>query len=182
MKVPIPLDRAALRQSWSVDDGTPVVVLLGGPVASADTWAAAHAASLVRTASGRALRLLIHPQQRRRVRTQDHLDRGPDADLLIQDARLAHPLDVLPGCDAALFVGSTSGPVGNLVVVAGMPAVAPDTPAHRTTFAHTTAPTGFAPGGEPKKLADRLLHIALQLPGLGNQFAPPRVPGMSQIS
>ena len=196
---PTPTDRDRLRRGWGIHDNTPVVVLLGDPPTAADAWTAALVVGLARSASGVRLRLLIHPLQQRRPRTQDHLDRGPDADLFIQDARLDHPETLLPGCDAALFVnppvnphvnpsaGPSSmrnhaiSPAAQRAVAAGLPVAAPDTPAHRAALAGATARVGFAPGGQPKKLADRLLHHALQVPGLGRSFVPPDVPGMTLI-
>ena len=195
-----PTDRNRLRWGWGIHDDTPVVALLSDPPTAADAWTAALIVGLVRSASGVPMRLLVHPQQQRRTRTQDHLDRGPDADLLIQDARLDHPETVLPGCDAALFVNpyvnpSVNPPAGpgptrshsvsraaQRAVAAGLPVAAPDTPAHRAALAGATATVGFAPHGQPKKLADRLLHQALQLPGLARSFVPPEVPGMTLIS
>ncbi len=178
--------RTALRQGWGVRDNTPIVALLGDPVATADAWTAAMAVGLVRSASGQPLRLLVHPNQHHRARTQDHLDRGPDADLFIQDARLAAPPTVLAGCDAALFVGtathrSLTRPVAQ-ALAAGLPIVAPDTPTHRAALASAPDQASFAPRGEIKKLADRLMHRALGLPGLGKSFVPTDVPGMTQIS
>lgn len=176
-----PRDR--LRRAWGIHDDTPVVALLGDPPAAADAWTAALVLSLVRTASGRRVRLLVHPLQHRRARAQDHLDRGPDADLFLQDARLAHPESVLAGCDALLFVNPRGGGgAARHAVAAGLPVAAPDTPAHRAALAGAAAPVGFAPGGQPKKLADRLLHVALGLPGLAHRFVPPEVEGMTTAS
>lgn len=186
-----PPSRAALRQSWAVHDSTPIVALLGEPVPTADAWTAAMAVGLVRTASGQRLRLLVHPQQHHRARTQDHLDRGPDADLFIQEPRLTAPPTVLPGCDAILFVGSAPHRAAThhatqrapaQALASGLPIVAPDTPAHRAAFTGATDQVSFAPRGEIKKLADRLMHNALGLAGLGKSFVPPAVPGMTQIS
>lgn len=177
-----PAQRAALRRGWGITDDTPVVALLSDPPAAADAWIAAMTVGLVRAASGGNMRLLLHPQQHRRARAQDHLDRGPDADLFIQDARLARPETVLAGCDAALFLDDPAPRAARHAVAAALPVAAPDTPAHRAALAATRARVGFAPGGIPKKLADRLLHHALALPGLGKQFVPPDVPGMTQVS
>jgi len=186
---PAPADRERLRRGWGIDNDTPVVALLSDPAPVADAWTAALVVSLVRTASGRRVRLLVHPLQHRRARAQDHLDRGPDADLFVQDARLAHPESVLAGCDALLFVNPRAGTAARPdsaaarhAVAAGLPVAAPDTPAHRAALADSTAPVGFAPRGQPKKLADRLLHTALRLPGLGRHFVPPDVAGMTPVS
>ncbi|MEM6459531.1 MAG: hypothetical protein AAF710_09090 [Planctomycetota bacterium] len=151
--------RAALRARWGVDDDTPVVAAWADPPAAADTMRAAMTVNLVAEAAGRELRLLVHPLQHARARTQDLLDRYGHPDRLIQDAGLAAPWSVLSGLDAVML-GDDPAPLSvRYALAAGVPVVAPDTPDHR--HAVGDAGVSYALTGEPKRLADRLLHGAL---------------------
>ncbi|MEM9883332.1 MAG: hypothetical protein AAF800_10480 [Planctomycetota bacterium] len=152
--------REALRRRWGVDDDTPVVAALADPPAAADTMRAAMAVNLVAEAAGRELRLLVHPLQHSRARTQDLLDRYGHPDRLIQDAGLAAPWSVLPGLDAVMLGEDPAALSVRYALAAGVPVVAPDTSDHRR--AAGDAGVSYALTAEPKRLADRLLHQAIR--------------------
>ncbi|MEE9404891.1 MAG: hypothetical protein V3V20_08355, partial [Algisphaera sp.] len=120
--------RSALRARWNISPDTPVVALLSDPATAANTFTASLVLSLIRSASDQRVRLLVHPQQHHRTRTQDHLDRGPDADMLLQDADLALPHRVLPGCDAVLLTCAPAPLSARYAVAAGLPPPAPPPP------------------------------------------------------
>lgn len=101
-------DRGTLRERWGVEEETTVVALLGDRFDQIDASAALMAVVLTHEAlrasqPGRAeVRLLCHPLARRRADATVFgellsLDR-----LVIQDAHVAMPWSVLPGCDVAL--------------------------------------------------------------------------------
>lgn len=112
-----PASRGALREGWGIEPGddarTMVVALPGDPPGAADAvWGMVACRFAVETlrSDGIAVRLLVHPFQRRRLQARRMLRQLGDGGLLIDEPRVAQPWEVLPGCDLALAM-STHGPV-----------------------------------------------------------------------
>ncbi|MEM9110955.1 MAG: hypothetical protein AAGC72_13125 [Planctomycetota bacterium] len=100
--------RQTLRESWGVDDSTTVVALLGDRFDQTDASEALMAVALTHealraTRPGLAdVRLLSHPMTKRRAEATEFSECLKLDRLLIQDAKVAMPWDVMPGCDAAV--------------------------------------------------------------------------------
>jgi len=157
-------DRAALRIRWGVGDDLPVVTLLSDPPTAANAQPMMIALNLLAIAADRPLRMLVHPEQAGRPRTQTLLDRYGQPDRFIQDAGLAAPWSVLRGCDAVMLAEQPAPLSVRYAVAAGLPIVAPDLPIHREALADAPAEqVHFALTAEPKRMADRLQHRALKL-------------------
>lgn len=169
-------DRASLRERWGVDDRMPVVTILSDPPTAAHAQPMMSTINFIATAADRPLRLLVHPEQTGRTRTQTLLDRYGQPDRFIQDAGLAAPWSVLRGCDAVVLTERPASLSVRYAVAAGLPIVAPDLPIHREALADAPADqVHFALTAEPKRLADRLQHRALKLPTTPLQYASSHV-------
>lgn len=169
-------DRAGLRAGWGITDDTPVVALLSDPPAAADARPMMTAINLLAMAADRPLRLLVHPQQFGRARTQTLLDRYGQPDRFIQDAGTAAPWSVLRGCDAVMLAEQPAPLSVRYAVAAGLPIVAPDLPIHREALADAPAEqVHFALTAEPKRMADRLQHRVLKLPTATLRYASSHV-------
>lgn len=165
-------DRVTLRQRWGVNDDTPIVALLSDPPLAANAAPMMVAINLISTAADRPMRMLVHPEQAGRARAQTLLDRYGQPERFIQDAGLAAPWSVLRGCDAVMLTQEPAPLSARYAVAAGLPIVAPDLPIHRSALAD--APESlvhFALTAEPKRMADRLQHRALNLPTARFQYA-----------
>lgn len=167
-------ERPALRRGWGVTESTPVVALLSDPPTAAHAGPAMMCINLIASSAGRGMRLLVHPEQTGRDRIQTLLDGYGEAERFIQDAGLAAPWSVLRGCDAVLL-GAAAAPLSvRYAAAAGLPIVAPDTPAHRDALIDADpAQVHFALNAEPKRLGDRLQHRALDLPTAPIDFGVP---------
>jgi hypothetical protein len=154
-------DRPAIRRRWRLPDpAPPVVLLLSDPPAAADVGPSLMAINLLTEATGRGARLLVHPRQHGRTRAQRLLDRLNVGDRLLQDPAVACPWTLLHGCDAVLL-GEAPAPLSlPYALAAGLPIVAPDLPVHRGLL-DGAEQVHWSPTAEPKKLADRLQHRAL---------------------
>jgi len=123
--------RAVIREQWPIDpERTRVVALLSDPPAEADAYDAIMAVGLCCEALGADpkrhsdLRVLIHPLQHHRHRAQHLAEKIGSPGRLIQDARIATPWQVMPGCDAALALGPSGGGVSLAwAMAAGLPIV-----------------------------------------------------------
>jgi hypothetical protein len=159
-------DREATRRRWSLPTPeTPVVMLLSDPPTAADAGAAAMVINLAAESTGHEWRLLVHPEQRGRRRAQRVLDELGVGSRLIQDEQMQWPPRLLPGVDAVLLGTAPAPLTAGLALAAHRPVVAPDRPCHRSILP-TSPLVHLAPTDQPKKLADRLQHDALGLPGL----------------
>ncbi|MBB6428696.1 hypothetical protein [Algisphaera agarilytica] len=158
-------DRASLRERWGVDDEMPVVALLSDPPTAAQAPSMMTGLNLVSLAADRPLRLLVHPEQHGRSRTQTLLDRYGEPDRFIQDTQIATPWAVLRGCDAVMLSEQPAPLSVRYALAAGLPVVAPDLPLHREALAKAAeGQAHYALTAEPKRMADRLQHRALGLP------------------
>ena len=109
--------RAELRQQWGVSSGDEgkivVVALLSDPPTAADAVAAmviSRFAMETLLLEGTDVRLVMHPNQRRRLQAKTMLRDMAGLRMLVDDPRIAQPWSILPGCDLALVMG-TNGPV-----------------------------------------------------------------------
>lgn len=113
--------RASLRQQWGIaskDDGREnekivSVALLSDPPTAADAVAGtiiSRFAMETLLLEGIDVRLIMHPDQRRRLQAKQMLRAIGGLRMLIDEPRIAQPWSVLPGCDVALVLG-THGPV-----------------------------------------------------------------------
>ncbi|MEM9420794.1 MAG: hypothetical protein AAGA25_17340 [Planctomycetota bacterium] len=165
-------DRSSLRERWEVDDQMPVVALLSDPPTAAPAPSMMTGLNLVSLAADRPLRLLVHPEQFGRSRTQTLLDRYGEPDRFIQDTQIATPWAVLRGCDAVMLSDQPAPLSVRYALAAGLPVVAPDLPLHRESL--DKAPeeqVHYALSSEPKRMADRLQHRALGLPTQRLQYS-----------
>ena len=158
--------RTQLREHWGVaDPPLPAVLLLSDTPGQGDTYPAAMTVNLTAEASGQDLRLLIHPEQRGRSRVQHLQDAMGVGQRLVQEPAVERPWQLLHAVDAALLGESPAPRAAAAALAAGVPIVGPDLPWHRDTL-QPGAGVYLTPTAEPKKLADRLQHAALRLPGL----------------
>ncbi|MEM1109480.1 MAG: hypothetical protein AAGH99_12410 [Planctomycetota bacterium] len=166
-------DRASLRARWGVDDDTPVIALLSDPPAAASTAQIMITLNLITMSADRPLKLLVHPEQTGRERTQTLLDRYGESERFIQDAGLSTPWSVLRGCDAAVTTDHPAPLAVRYALAAGVPVTVPDLPLHREALADAPAElVSFALTAEPKRIADRLQHQALKLPTVRLRYTP----------
>ena len=161
--------RTRLRQRWGLEaPDAPVILLLADVPGQGDVGPAMLAVSLTAEATGREPVLLVHPEQHGRRRAQAVLDRLGVGHRLRQEPWAETPWKLLAGVDAALL-GEVPAPRSTAAALAaGVAVVGPDRRWHRDLLPGDAA-NGLAPTAEPKKLADRLHHVALKLPRL-----PPR--------
>ena len=158
----VSLGRAAVRQRWGVADTVPVVAVLSDPPAAQDAFRASMVVNLVAEATGRDLRLLVHPHQHSRPRVQTLVEGYGRPHSLLQDPDLAAPWRVLPGCDAALLLDAPAPLAARYATALDLPVVAYDRPDHRETLVeHDPARVWWVHPKERKKLSDRLEHGAL---------------------
>lgn len=121
--------RDARRQSWELSDpNAAVVALLSDPPRAADAMSAALAVSLAITAAGNAgrrIHLLVHPDQRNRVRAATRFVPLGRHDAVIADHDAACPWRTLPACDVALAMGDAGAGLSMLwAMAAGVPIIA----------------------------------------------------------
>ncbi len=95
---------AALRQAWNVSDDTLVVALIADTPRRADAMDGLTAIGLA-AETGRAIRLLVHPQAHHLARAQRVADAMDRPDRLILDPRMTEPFEALADADAALALG-----------------------------------------------------------------------------
>lgn len=161
---PLPHEgRAVLRQQWGVEPDTTVVVLIADRLEHIDassammTIALAHEA-LRASQPGRAdVRLLCHPLARRRAEATELSELLKFDRLLIQDAAVHYPWDVLRGCDVAL--APCPGEAGLSILWAetmGLPIIAPMD--DRLLMLETLKQTVQSRCRRPRALADVLTH------------------------
>ncbi|MEM8737480.1 MAG: hypothetical protein AAGG38_03240 [Planctomycetota bacterium] len=156
-------ERATLREAWGVDEDLPVVALLGDPPDAAEAYHSMMAISHVAEATGRDLRLLVHPRQYLRVRKQSVLEMYGHPARYLQDARIGRPWEILAGCDAVI-AGDQTAPLSLAHALgAGVPIVAADRPDHREALGSADH-VFWAQSARAKHLAHRLQHDALDLP------------------
>lgn len=160
-------DRAACRAAWGADDDTHVIALLGDPPPAPDALRADLGLGLVYETVGHALgrrpRVLMikHPLAYRRLPAQQMMDNYGVGEILAQDARVAAPWLVLPGCDTALFVGDSAGGLGlRWAMAAGVRIVAERGPTVEEWLGDAEDSALLYDRGQPKRLAHRL-HQAL---------------------
>lgn len=160
--------RDALRARWGSDRIDPrehVVALLSDPPEAADAQTALLLIGLIRetlavhAGTPPGLAVLVHPAQRHRHRAEEVLMHVKTPVRVIQDADLAAPWRVLPGCDAAVSAADARGGLALAAgLAAGVPCVAPDSPRHRLLLSH--GETGLlAPRAEPRHLAAALQRM-----------------------
>jgi hypothetical protein len=121
--------RAAIRRRWGVEsDDVKVIALLADPMTEADALYGTRALMLAADSfppDRQRLRLLVHPEQKRRIIAQRLLRDLGRGDWLIVDDALACPWNVLPGCDIALAAGEASGNLSLLwAMAANVPIIA----------------------------------------------------------
>ena len=118
-----PGTREALRKGWGApSDHTKVLALLSDPTDAADTVAAGMAMIMAQNGwrtKGMQLRLLVHPNQANRFRFQRTARHMGRSTCVIQEPKLTHPWQVLPGCDLALAMGSHAGGLSLMWAMAG---------------------------------------------------------------
>jgi hypothetical protein len=121
--------RGAIRQRWGIEsDDVKVFTLLADPLTEGDVLYAARAMMLAADSyppGAQRLRLLVHPDHKRRTMTQRLLHDLGREDWLIIDEAAACPWNVLPGCDIALATGPSSGNLSLLwAMAANVPIIA----------------------------------------------------------
>lgn len=99
-------DRDALRERWELAGDEPfVVMLLSDPPTQADASEASLMLGLTNVSlnhPNRPVHLLIHPDQKNRLAALNPMRPLNSEHLIISDARVAVPWQVLPGCDAVI--------------------------------------------------------------------------------
>ncbi len=126
-------DRAALRRRWDVDDSTRIVLAVGGDARDLDAMQAMLAVGLA-AETGRPVRLLIHPDARGIDRARRMNRASGRESLLIADEVAAMPWQAAAGVDMALAL--SDGPGLSWAMHAGLPIVAPRTPAMAGRLCH----------------------------------------------
>ncbi len=120
-------DRAALRKELGIESHDRVVALLSDPTTATATPAPGMAVGLAdetSKATGRRVRLLVHPDQHDRRRAQRTMEGIACGHRIITDERLAQPWRILPACDAAMAMGPEAGGLSLLwAMAAGIPIV-----------------------------------------------------------
>jgi hypothetical protein len=162
--------RALLRESWdAADPNIRVVALLSDPATSADAHHASLAALLAsdilasrrRAPSGEQqprLRLLVHPDQRNRLRAQRMARDVGQGHCIVQEPRVGAPWEILPGCDAALCVAGYSGLSLLWAMAANVPIIAEATyAASEVVEDHHSAL--LAKADRPASVAHRLTEL-----------------------
>jgi len=134
---PAPGSRDALRRGWGLDDPrVRTVAMLDDPPGSTSAVTGLLAAGLAaeslaaRPGCDLIVRLLVHPRQRHHARAQAMTHDIGRPGRIVQEPALATPWAVLPGCDAAMVLGSV-GPGVGWALAAGVPVIAPDDDATR---------------------------------------------------
>lgn len=122
----------ACRERWGVVENERVVALLCDRPNESDLAKAALAVALALDACRVAsegtirLRLLVHPEQRGHAQTQRIYEHAGKPDMLIQEALLACPWQVLPACDVALVIDpACSGLCRVWAELCGTPVIGP---------------------------------------------------------
>lgn len=120
--------RDTLRARWCAQsDSVKILALLGDPPHVADamrTGVALNMAGYSAINQGLQLRLLIHPDQTKRLRAQKMFRDIGRPKTIIQEPWLDRPWSVLPGCDLALAMGPSGGGLSLLwAMAANVPVV-----------------------------------------------------------
>jgi|GEM_PF-1455355 len=109
--------RAQLREQWAIDKQNDkkivAVALLSDPPTAADAVSGMMISRFAMESlllEGIDVRLIVHPDQRRRLQAKQLLRDMNGLRMLIDEPRIAEPWSILPGCDIALTLG-THGPV-----------------------------------------------------------------------
>ena len=125
------IERDALRRRWRIDDTSiPVIALLADPPVTGNARLAGMVAALVHEVLKARrlpaeLRLLVHPTQPGRPQAQQLFGHFDVEYMVVQEAELATPWRVLPGCEAALAVGpQNAGLALQHAAHAGVPIIA----------------------------------------------------------
>ncbi|MEX0777815.1 MAG: glycosyltransferase [Phycisphaeraceae bacterium] len=122
-----PARRRAIRQQWEADDQVRIAVLLDDSPDGADAIAASMATGLADETCGprgHSIRLLVHPDQRNRLRALRTMRGIAREHRLICDQRVLRPWEILPACDLALSMGPRAGGLSLLwAMAAGVPIV-----------------------------------------------------------
>ena len=161
--------RTALRRRWGCDRvkaGEFVVALLSDPPEAADTREALLTIGVMREAMVARRRnppnvaLVVHPRQHQLALAMRTASMVRTPIRLIQDANLAAPWHVLPGCDAALTMDSGGGGLSvAAAMIMGKPIVAPDTPRQRLRLVPEHSGL-LAASSKPRHLAAQLQRLA----------------------
>ena len=157
--------REAIRRGWGLAGREiRVVALLSDPPEAGDALAACLALGLAMEAAATNgerpdVHLLVHPDQQRRLQAQRMMINYRLTHVMLQDAGLHTPWQRLPGCDAAVVLGShTGGLAVRCAMAAGIPIIAEDHPAGcELLVPEKTALT--AETGQSKRLAHRLHQL-----------------------
>jgi hypothetical protein len=157
--------RAALRESWGIDsDRIKVVAVLSDPPHAADTNDAHMAVGLADQIyrddpTQPELRILVHPDQLNRRRSENVARQMGKPIRFIQDARAARPWETLPGCDVALAQGPHAGGLSLLwAMAAGVPIVGEATYAVSEVVEDRHSAL-LAKPGSPKSLSHRISQL-----------------------
>lgn len=101
--------RDTVRKAWGAQDKqSRVLALLHDTPQSANCLTMGLALSMAQDSAATAglhMKLLVHPDQSNRSRLEKMMRQLGRTSAVIQEARLAQPWTVLPGCDAALSIG-----------------------------------------------------------------------------
>lgn len=127
--------RALIRSRWGISDDTFIVALLADHPDQVDAREAWLAVAFVfeTLAAAKAergdVRLLCHPMSFRRAQADDLSDLLDQPQLVMQDARVLTPWQVLSGCDIALAPSPRAAGLSILWANAmGLPIIAPPEP------------------------------------------------------
>ncbi|MEM1445909.1 MAG: hypothetical protein AAGF84_07635 [Planctomycetota bacterium] len=134
------------------------VALLGEPSWEVPTPDAALATSMSQEITQRPLRLLVHPDADGRPRAQRLLDDLGRPEMLLQDAAVDTPWDLLGGIDAVMLGTSQAPLVSRLALESGVTVLAPDLPQHRELLGDQRdgSQVFWAPDARPRHLAHAL--------------------------
>lgn len=163
------VDRELLRQRWGFKEQTRVIALIGDHFDQLDMRAAIMAMAFTHEALRAAqpdhsdIRLLCHPLTRRRAEASLFSELLHCDELLFQDAEIAMPWSVLPGCDLALAPWPESAGLSMLWAEAmGVPILTPRDAS--LPLLEEMNYVVYSRSNKPKDLADALTNWAMRLP------------------
>lgn len=127
-------DRDRLRESWSIDESTRMIALLGDPVTEVDSMDVGMALILIHDAMLdqpdpakhiERVCLLVHPDFRHRIPAKSMVDQYLGRKDVIVEPQLSEPWKILPGCDIAINMECGGGGLSLLwAMAANVPIVA----------------------------------------------------------
>lgn len=163
--------REGLRAAWGLDGPeTGVLALLGDPPTAADARKAnlglglAHESLTADLGRRPDARLLMHPDQSRRLAAYRLMVSYGVADLIDQESGLIAPWRTLPGCDAALIPAEHGGGLATCWAMAAGLAIVAENSGPADEWLRNEDNALIADRDQPKRLAHRLHQLIRDAP------------------